>query len=184
MAKGDRPALAEWPRYTNRNLPAYRFLPGQTPHPRRHPQGHSFAQPEPQPRPFELERWMASEDYLYGIDLYNWTYWWEAHEVFEAFWHAYGRRTPAGNFFQALIQCAVANLKHELGDEQATRNLVSRALARLRQGPDHYMGLDTAAVAEELTHWLNQRGAGAHILFTLSEERGRLVIVEKGRGED
>ncbi len=176
--------MAEWPRYTNRSLPAYRFLPGQTPHPRRHPEGHSFAQPEPQPRPFELEQWMTSEDYLYGIDLYNWTYWWEAHEVFEAFWHAYGRRTPAGNFFQALIQCAAANLKRELGDEQATRNLVSRALARLRQGPDHYMGLDTAAVAEQLTHWLNQRGAGTHILFTLSEERGRLVTVEKGRCED
>ena len=178
MTEAERPAKAECPRYTSRSFPAYRFLPGRTPHPRRHPEGHSFAQPEPQPRPFEPERWMTSEDYLYGIDLYNWTYWWEAHEVFEAFWHAYGRRTPAGNFFQALIQCAAANLKHELGYEEATHNLVSRALARLRDCPDQYMGLNTAAVAEQFAQWLIQR-PGAHILFMLSEEHGRIVTVEK-----
>lgn len=113
---------------------------------------------------------MISEDYLYGIDLYNWTYWWEAHEIFEAFWHAYGRSTPAGNFFQALIQCAAANLKRELGYEQATRNLVSRALARLRQGPRHYMGLNTAAVAEQFAHWLDYGKPHAHILFLLSRD--------------
>lgn len=121
---------------------------------------------------------MTSEDYLYGIDLYNRTYWWEAHEVFEAFWHIYGRRTPAGNFFQALIQCAAANLKHELGYDQATHNLVSRALARLKDCPNYYMGLNTAAVAEQFTQWLSQR-PGAHVLFTLSEKGGRLVTVGK-----
>lgn len=176
--------MAEWPRYTKRSLPAYRFLPGHTPHPRRHPQGHSFAQPDPQLRPFEPEQWMTSEDYLYGIDLYNWTYWWEAHEIFEAFWHAYGRNTPAGNFFQALIQCAAANLKRELGHEQATRNLVSRALSRLRECPVQYMGLETAAIAEQFMQWLNQGAPDVHILLELSEEHGRLVTVEKGRGED
>ena len=69
---------------------------------------------------------MTSEDYLYGIDLYNWTYWWEAHEVFEAFWHAYGRRTPAGNFFQALIHEAK---KLELF---ARQHWLSARLCRLR----------------------------------------------------
>ena len=100
---------------------------------------------------------MTSDDYLYGVDLYNRAYWWEAHEVFEGFWHAYGRTTEAGNFFQALIQCAAANLKRELGHEPATRKLVASGLARLRQTPTHYMGMHTAAFAEALTQWLNER---------------------------
>ena len=170
MAEGDQPTRAGRPRYTNRTFPTYRFLPGRTPHPRRHPQGHSFKQPEPYPRPFEPELWATSEDYLYGIDLYNWTYWWEAHEVFEGFWHAYGRTTLEGNFFQALIQCAAANLKHELGNEQATRNLIARAHARLMLVPDRYMGLNTAAVAEQCASWVDQRKPDAPIRFVLSTD--------------
>ena len=178
MAQYDGPALAEWPRYTHRSLPAYRFLPGRTPHPRRHPQGHSFEQADLQLGPFEPAQWMTSENYLYGIDLYNWTYWWEAHELFEAFWHAYGRNTPAGNFFQALIQCAAANLKRELGQEQATRNLVSYALDRLRHSPAQYMGLNTAALAEQFAQWLDHGQSDAHILFLLSRDPKRPVTAE------
>ena len=94
---------------------------------------------------------MNSEDYLYGIDLYNWTYWWEAHEIFEGFWHAYGRDTPAGNFFQALIHRAAAHLKRELGNEQATRNLCftcARPLTpepRSVHGPEHRRHLRTVS---------------------------------------
>lgn len=171
MAEGDRPAMVDWPRYTNRTFPTYRFLPGRTPHPRRHPQGHSFKQPEPYPRPFEPNQWMTSEDYLYGIDLYNWTYWWEAHEVFEGFWHAYGRTTLEGNFFQALIHCAAANLKFELGNQQATQNLIARAHARLILVPDHYMGLNIAAVAKQCASWLDQRKIDTPIRFVLSTDR-------------
>lgn len=155
--------MVEWPTYSTRVLPAYRFLPGRTPHPRRHPQGHAFEQPEPHLSPFEPERWMTSEDYLYGIDLYNRSYWWEAHEVFEGFWHACGRMSEAGNFFQALIQCAAANLKRELDHEPATRKLVASGLARLRQTPTHYMGINTATFAEELTQWLNERRPAVRI---------------------
>ncbi|MBS0157233.1 MAG: DUF309 domain-containing protein [Nitrospira sp.] len=171
MAEGDQPTRAGRPRYTNRTFPTYRFLPGHSPHPRRNPKGHSFAQPEPEPRPFEPGQWMNSEDYLYGIDLYNWTYWWEAHEIFEGFWHAYGRDTPAGNFFQAIIHCAAAHLKRELGNEQATRNLVSHALGRLRLSPDLYMGLNTAAICEQLPYWLSRSKGNTQVLFELSNER-------------
>jgi hypothetical protein len=156
MAQDEGQTVGDPPRYTKRAFPLYRFLPGRSPHPRRHPQGHSFEQPELQPHPFEPERWMTSEDYLYGIDLYNGSYWWEAHEVFEGFWHAYGRETTAGNFFQALIQCAAAHLKRELGNEPATSKLVVSGLARLRQTPVCYMGMQIATFAEDLTQWLNE----------------------------
>lgn len=110
---------------------------------------------------------MTSEEYLYGIDLYNWTYWWESHEVFEGFWHAYGRATEAGNFFQALIQCAAAHLKRELGNEPAARKLAERGLTRLLKTPSPYMGMQTAAFAEEITTWLNERGPAVRIRLNL-----------------
>ena len=106
---------------------------------------------------------MTSEDYLYGIDLYNGSYWWEAHEVFEGFWHAYGRETTAGNFFQALIQCAAAHLKRELGNEPATSKLVASGLARLRQTPIRYMGMHIDTFAEDLTRWLNEQRPAVRI---------------------
>ncbi len=106
---------------------------------------------------------MTAEEYLYGIDLYNWTYWWESHEVFEGFWHAYGRSTEAGNFFQALIQCAAAHLKRELGNETAARKLAERGLARLRETPGFYMGLDTVGFAEAVATWLHDGGPPVRI---------------------
>lgn len=104
------PANADWPRYSSSPFPAYRFVPGNSPHPRRNPQGHSFGCPEPSPTPCRPEEWAQSEDYRFGIDLYNFAYWWECHEVFEGFWHAVGRKTEQGLFFQALIQLTAENL--------------------------------------------------------------------------
>ena len=106
------PPDPQWPRYSTRPFPSYRFVPRRTPHPRRDPSGHSYSLPEPKPIPFSVDRWHTSEDYLYGIDLYNFAYWWECHEVFEGLWHAVGHHSEQGNFFQALIQLAAANLKY------------------------------------------------------------------------
>ena len=129
-------------------FPPYRFLPGKHPHPRRHPLGHSYDQPEPKLLAFPPEKWQRSEDYLYGIDLYNYAYWWESHEVFEAFWHAAGHDTEQGNFFQALIQIAAANLKRFIGYEQAAQNLARSGLARLQNLPQLYMGINVIAFSE------------------------------------
>ena len=154
MEASEPPVTVDWLRYSSRALPTYRFLPGLTPHPRRDPRGHSFGQPEPCPRPFEHHQWSNSEDYLYAIDLYNFFYWWEAHEVFEGLWHACGHKTTAGNFFQALIQFAAAHLKRALGNEIAAHNLVRSGLLRLQNSPTPYMGLDTVTFADDVTLWM------------------------------
>lgn len=146
------------PRYSTRNFPIYRFIPGQTPHPRRHPRGHSFRLPEPRPLPFNHDEWATSADYLHAVDLYNFAYWWESHEVFEGLWHACGRTTVAGNFFQALIQFAGANLKQALRNEAAAKNLARSGLLRLQDTPDHYMGIDTSTFAENVTLWMHNHG--------------------------
>jgi uncharacterized protein len=135
-------------RYSTRPFPLYRFVPGRTPHPRRDPSGHSYGLPEPKPTPFSAGQWQTSEDYLYGIDLYNFAYWWECHEVFEGLWHAVGHHSIQGNFFQALVQLAAANLKRFLGNEQAAQKLAHNGLIRLQRLPQLYMGIDVIALSE------------------------------------
>lgn len=99
--------------------------------------------------PFPTAHWQTSAEYLYGIDLYNYAYWWECHEIFEGLWHAVGHDTEQGNFFQALIQFAAANLKRFTGNEQAAQKLACSGLARLQKLPQLYMGIDVTAFAKE-----------------------------------
>jgi len=143
------------PRYSSRPFPSYRFVPGQTPHPRRTSHGHSYGQPEPNPTAFPPDQWQSSEAYRYGIDLYNHAYWWECHEVFEGLWNMAGRHTEQGNFLQALIQLAAANLKLFMGNRQAAQNLLQRCLIRLQRVPASYMGMDVARLTEDVRQRVN-----------------------------
>lgn len=142
------PPDPNWPRYSAHPFPPYRFVPGRTPHPRRNSLGHSYGQPEPKPTSFSADQWQTSEDFLYGIDLYNFAYWWECHEVFEGLWHAVGHDTQQGVFFQALIQLAAANLKRFTGNEQAAQKLARSGLSRLQKLPQLYMGINVIAFSE------------------------------------
>ena len=180
MKANDLPGMTGWPRYCRKAFPAYRFLPGRTPHPRRNPHGHAFGQPEPRPLPFEPANWASSEAYLYGVDLCNGTYWWESHEVFEGLWHACGHKTEAGNFFQALIQFAGAHLKHALDKTAAAQNLARSGLLRLKNSPPHYMGLDTVAFADRVDVWLSQ-GHQSCLLIRLD---GPGTIVDRLEAEE
>lgn len=152
------PLTPDWPRYSPRPFPSYHYVPGQTLHPRRHPLGHSHGQPEPTPRLFPPDQWQLSDDYRYGIDLYNFWYWWESHEIFEAFWHAAGRDSKQGNFFQALIQLAAANLKQTMNNEAAAHRLARAGITRLERCATPYMGIDVNLVLQGLYGYL----AGLH----------------------
>ena len=152
------PPNPHWPRYSTRPFPSYRFVPGQTPHPRRNPLGHSYGQPEPKPTPFPADQWQTSEDYRYGIDLYNFAYWWECHEVFEGLWHAVGHNSEQGNFFQSLIQLAAGNLKCFLDNPAAAHNLFRSGIIRLQNVPPSYLGIDVPRLTEAFqTHLINPR---------------------------
>jgi hypothetical protein len=137
-------------RYSGQPFPRYRFIPGETPHPRRHVQGHSFGQPEPKLAGFEARLWRNSQDYRFAVDLFNFGFWWESHELFEAFWHASGRRTPEGRFFQGLIQLAAAHLKRRIRNTAAAVRLFDRASASLRQAPPVCMGIDIETLVQDI----------------------------------
>ena len=90
------------------------------------------------------------EDYLYAIDLYNYAYWWECHEVLEGLWRAAGQTTEQGMFFRALIQLAAANLKRFVGQLHAADRLLRRGLVRLERVSEHYMGIDVVNLRNQL----------------------------------
>jgi uncharacterized protein len=61
------------------------------------------------------EGWRNCEPCLWGIDLFNNGYYWEAHESWEAAWHATGRCGPMADFCKSLIKFAAAGVKAREG---------------------------------------------------------------------
>ena len=140
------------PRYQpSRALPAYAYVPGRNPRP--------VATPAPSYSP--EERWTDNAEYLWGVDLYNASYFWEAHEAWEGLWRAAaGRDEAQRRFLQGLIQCAAACLKAAAGDAPACRRLAVRALARLDEvhgehGSGFVMGLDVGRFAADFRRFVD-----------------------------
>ena len=136
-----------------RPFPPYAFLPGRDPHPTRDPKGHS-AGTDNKPdgtdtKPSLPSNWATNGEYLYGIDLYNHGYLWEAHEAWEGLWHPAKSDPIMADFLQGLIQCAAAALKVRMGQPKGVVALAGMGterlerVSRLNQGV--YGGLDLEA---------------------------------------
>jgi uncharacterized protein len=110
-----------------RALPPYTYVPGQAPHPLSDPAGHSYGLSRESPPPLDPARWDQSPTYLYGFDLFNLGYYWEAHETWEALWHAAGRRGAEATLLKGLIQLAVAGVKIRQGLTSAAEEHARRA---------------------------------------------------------
>jgi len=136
------------PRYAPaRAFPAYAFVPGRDPHPTRSPAGHSYsAGPEPAADYFPSGEWRANEDYLFGVDLYNYGYLWEAHEAWEGLWHAAKSDELQAEYLQGLIQCSAAALKIPMRQPRGLARLAELGTGRLehvaRRAGEAYMGLE------------------------------------------
>jgi uncharacterized protein len=93
-------------------FPPYAFVPGGPwPHPTRTPEGHSYGRSEGKPDPIVGDDWARSAPYRRGIALFNAGYYWEAHEAWEALWHAHGRQGPTADVLKGLIKLAAAGVK-------------------------------------------------------------------------
>lgn len=164
-----KPELA---RYTQSPFPAYRYLPFQAdiPHPRNDPAGHSYGQEEEYVSDFIAEDWRTCEPYLYGIDLFNNGYWWEAHEAWEALWLVAGRESLAGQFLQGLIQLAGAQLKRFTGVERGAQMLTETGIAKILLAKGVYLGIEIEAFVAELQRCLEEnRGEYPRIELLLDE---------------
>ncbi len=160
-------------------FPPYSYVTGRFPHPTRDPAGHSFGiAPRPCAAP-NPERWRECRPYLFGLDLFNHGYYWEAHEVWEALWHAAGRTGPIANFLKGLIKLAAAGVKAREGRLAGVRTHVRRAAELFRQiaaslPPErpYYFGLSllqlsdlAAGAARESSVLIAPTGAPVEIVF-------------------
>ena len=141
-----------------RSFPPYAYVSGETPHPIRDRGGHSYGAEFQIPEPPNPEDWRACRDYLYGIDLFNHGFYWEAHEAWEGLWVACGRRGPTATYLQALISLAAAGLKARSGSARGMRANAGKAVRLLESVAGHagsnrrrYMGLDVRALADFAT---------------------------------
>lgn len=157
--------LVDFPprRYTARPLPVYRHNPGQTPHPIVDEAGHSHEREEAAPA-FAISAageiavsaearacqwqglgWQRCDPYLYGVDLFNHAFFWEAHESWEPLWHAAGHRSAPGFFVQGLIQVAAVMLLVRCQRPNAVPRMLERAERNL------YRAVEASPEAAE--HW-------------------------------
>lgn len=171
---------AEIPRLApNRPLPAYRYVPGRAPHPSRDPRGHSHGEDAEVPPAPDPARWWKSEEYLFGFDLFNRGYYWEAHEAWEGLWHACGREGKTADFLKALIALAAAGLKAREGIPAGVEAHTRRAAALLQAvdgGEDGFMGLDIGELEASIrtvagTRPVSRAGGTVVFPFTLVPAR-------------
>jgi hypothetical protein len=149
-------STSQLPRFVpDRPFPPYAYVPGRTPHPTRDPGGHSYGTEFEIPEPPDPEEWHACSDYLYGIDLFNHGFYWEAHEAWEGLWAACGRRGPTATYLQALINLAAAGFKARWGSARGMManagtavRLFKSAASQLGPHSTHYMGLDVQALTD------------------------------------
>lgn len=173
MTPPDTRHLIDHPRYTERPFPPYRFTPGRDPHPAADPRGHSY-EPPGHVRPAAVyrspEAWRECGEYLYGCDLYNHAYWWEAHEAWEDLWRVVPVGSVQRHFLQGLIQVSACHLKLYLaeaaGSDSKARAGHLAGVERLRASSmmhlsialneasiDRYMGLSLAPWAQSAVEY-------------------------------
>lgn len=145
----------ERPRYTDRPLPPYSYVPRHAPHPVSSPLGHMHGQEKPRPQPLDPTRWIESEEYRYGVDLFNHGFYWEAHEAWESLWLAAGRRGPTAIWLKALIKLAAAMVKLREGSSVGAlrhalrvQQLLIELHAAAPEAAERYCGVEVAVVAE------------------------------------
>lgn len=77
------------------------------------------------------------------LELYGQGRFWDSHEALEDAWRANG-----SDFYQGLILYASAWVHWERGNAHGVQAQLGKALERLADYPDAYLGVDVAAVRE------------------------------------
>src|SRR5262249_14550794 len=113
--------------------PSYAFVPGRgLPHPVRDPLGHLFDTINKVEK-MNPDQWHECRAYLQGVDLFNYGFYWEAHEAWESIWRAYDRSETLALFLQGLIKLAAAGVKVREGIPRGTAGLAAGAANHFRE---------------------------------------------------
>lgn len=140
-------------RYCDFDFPPYRYIPGESAHPTRDPQGHSYGHEHDALDFIDPRDWKTNSEYLFGVDLYNAAFWWESHEAWENVWHTTNKDSDYGQFLQGLIQISAAFIKWQVKGEEGMTRLYEIGRKRLqsvaKQNPK-FMGLDLVSHLKSL----------------------------------
>ena len=79
--------------------------------------------------PLTADNWRHHGPYLFGVDLFNHGFWWEAHEQWEVPWRC--GEALQKPFLQGLIQIAASLLKRRLGNARGHDLLRLKGLRNL-----------------------------------------------------
>ena len=112
--------------YPKLNFPSYRHIPGLTPHPISDPNGHSFNKNITDTTILTNNNWNSCSTFLYAIDLFNYAYFWEAHEYLEELWKNLTNSSEK-LLLQAIIQSAAALIKNYQNNTQGMIKLFTKS---------------------------------------------------------
>lgn len=87
-----------------------------------------------------------------GLRCYRSEEFFEAHEHWEAMWLQCAE--PEKSFLQALIQVTAAFHHLRRRNRVGATSLLTRALRRLENYPEHYGGIEVGALRESIRGWL------------------------------
>ncbi len=123
-------------------MPGSAHVPGRTPHPE---DGPLQDVARSAPARTEAAAWRENAAYLYGVQLYQAGFFWEAHEVWEPVWMGAVPNSRERALLQGLIQLANACLKLRMERRRAALRLLAQSEAALgdaSRGPLPLMGLE------------------------------------------
>jgi hypothetical protein len=104
---------------------------------------------------------LSAEDraaFAAGIAQFNDALFYECHDTLEDVWS--GVRGPSRDFFQGLVQLAVAFYHLGNGNRAGALTLLGRALARLDRYPDAYAGVALASLRAAAGEWRDALASG------------------------
>ncbi len=113
-----------------RPLPPHRYVPGRHPRPVRDRSSYRKAQRQWHAA-WEPAAWRKLEDWLWGVDLFNAFFFWEAHEAWERLWVAQPKDSLPAMVLQGLIQIAAALLKVRAGSVASATTLSHAGLDKI-----------------------------------------------------
>ena len=130
------------------DLPPYTHVPGRTPHPISHPDGH-LHHAETVDETKSDQQWFD-----WAVYLFQHGYYWEAHEAWEQLWISLGRRGELSDAVKGMIKLAACGVKVlECNQVGATRH-ATRALQLLPSDRPELFGLSVAKAIGVAQHFL------------------------------
>ena len=159
------------PRYLPaRALPPYAYLPHRDPkdrhpHPERDPGGHQRdGAPDPAVTgPPDPDAWRETPAFLWGVDLFNAGYYWEAHEAWEGLWRA-ADGAAAAALLHGLIKLAAAGVKAGVGNPRGTARHAGAAAELFTplaaHGHRRLFGLDPRTLRRAAEAWAERAEDG------------------------